>query len=436
MNVGFNVVLYIVFGFSFLKIMRERAFRSAVFLCVLYPTIAAAAGQETLKAVISVVLIALCVAFSFISDNNTNARVIHTEGRCNASIPVLIMVVTLSLYVSILALVSPASGTDYLTRKFQFFLISTAIPCVLLLVMKDELDGASTISGLLIWSSFILSLKQIYMLYDFGISNYFTAAWLPRLTEEGLNTIWLGRYLGMGLIISFQKALHDTNILRTGVVIIILVGILLTGSKAALFYSGTGVLLLLIPSLRRSFSVKKLLRGSATIVLIALASMVFLSSVNSLAFQRRFSTVSTTIPYRLWSVQEVLNSWKVSDNPLIGRGYATVGESLSGAFQREYPHNITVELLYELGLLGTILYYSFFMILLVALNREQLLIDRYFTYIILIIVFLLHAQTSGDLMSNEMPLVLVALVCGSNTMKRKTCERGTSRSKMRRYISG
>ena len=97
-----------------------------------------------------------------------------------------------------------------------------------------------------------------------------------------------------------------------------------------------------------------------------------------------------------------------------------VGVKSQDCFIRNYPHNLTIELLYDMGLIGTILYYLPFLHLLFFSfshrkypNRS----DDCVLFTILAVLFILYEQTSGDLYSNTLPYIFTA--CAANSIGKK-----------------
>jgi hypothetical protein len=316
-------------------------------------------------------------------------------------------------YIVALSIFSPAAGTDYFARKLFFFFTIIVFPCLLLLLTPGTGFDTDIISRFFVFTSLILAVKQIWLLFAFGITDYLSAQWLPRLAE-GLNPIWLARYLSLGLLVISDDCIKKVKLHRLTIIAVIILGIVLTGSKAGLFYSVFGIGLLVIKELVEQKKVFKAVRSVAVVTFALGVVFVFFSHMNPVAFERRFSFESGTIASRQILMNRVYNSWKESNTCLTGRGFATVGEPIEGTFTRSYPHNVTVELLYELGLLGMLIYYLPFVVFL--FHDRKFLSKELFPYVVLVFVFLLHAQTSGDLMANGVPFLLLAFLVGQHSV--------------------
>lgn len=416
-----DIVLFSVVIFFFIRSIKARAFSSALVIGALYPTVAEAAGQESFKTAVTLGLLIIAVVFYMLYEKDRHGCPNSVFRFGNT--PFIVSVAFLSSYTLLSAVLSPAMGTDYHFRKVFFFLLLTVVPFFMIAFTEGRAKDKQILANFIVCCSLVLAIKQVLLLLGFGISNYFSSLWLPRLSESA-NAIWLGRFLSIGVVFLFCGLLFKWSFMKLGMTVLLIISIVLTGSKAALYYTFAGMVCLLFLSplyvgdeRRRKTA---FLRRIATFLALFSVAFVLLNSMNPLAFERRFSAKSGTVYSRQTSIRTVLDDWWLSETPVIGHGLATVGLSLSGSYVRSYPHNITSEVLYELGLLGGFLYYLPFMLLLPKLKK--LLKCGCGDYLVLLMIFLLHAQTSGDLISNPIPFLILGLIVGQSFLRKEQFE--------------
>lgn len=119
--------------------------------------------------------------------------------------------------------------------------------------------------------------------------------------------------------------------------------------------------------------------------------------------QRRFSLESETIDTRQGSIGKVFNQYIASENYLFGNGLATSGFPLVHNYDKvSYPHNITIEMLYETGFVGVICYYLPLVIALILFYKERGKVKEDVAILAsVLLMFLLYAQTSGNMIGNS-----------------------------------
>ena len=106
---------------------------------------------------------------------------------------------------------------------------------------------------------------------------------------------------------------------------------------------------------------------------------------------------------------------------ILGKGLG--GFSTNGA--RAYPHNLFLELLCELGMVGTLLIIVLiFVPLLVKPNRFQLMTKSNFYALPLIVAIFIRSMMSSDLIDSI--TLITAIIVISNTQTNKLCQQSLS----------
>jgi len=405
-----NAISFVFVSCFFLLSIKKKAFKSAILISTFYPTIASASGQESFKTATTLTLLVISVV-TWLVFGKTKKNYLSDKQIINSNIKYFFLLIILTVYILVMSLFSPSIGSDYLETKLLFFLLNITIPYILIILVPGTVNELRFFMYTIISTSIVLSIKMLYSLFDYGIFVYLSAPWLPRLTSGIANPIWLGRYLSIGAVLLIFKFFKEHKLFYLLFLGTTLFAIVLTGSKAGVLCSVIGIIVVLLRNFITLKETKKIDSLLLTLSILALIMYFVFSHMNPLAFQRRFSFQSGTVTDRMHRIMTVFEDWKYGEFPFFGKGFATVGKSLSGFYVRDYPHNITIELLYELGIVGLILYYLPFVFLL--FSYKQFLNKEIFVYFILTFVFLLFAQTSGDLQANPVPFIFLALVVSS-----------------------
>lgn len=218
--------------------------------------------------------------------------------------------------------------------------------------------------------------------------------------ENSINPIWLSRYLGFVFIIMvfFWNAKGVLfNIVKYICVLMAGLYMVTSGSKGPIVGMALGFFL-------SYFNWKNIWRtiGKSIIVLVGIVGLVFALGLQKNEFlMKRFAIDEggDSFSSRETLIDKIKGNIAL-DNAILGNGTGDAGYMLTGADERMYPHNIIIELLYENGIIGFLLF-------------ALLMIDggRYIKYralskpirfwMLLFIYFLFNAMVSGDLMSNQ-----------------------------------
>ncbi|MDZ7860513.1 MAG: O-antigen ligase family protein [Candidatus Krumholzibacteriota bacterium] len=149
------------------------------------------------------------------------------------------------------------------------------------------------------------------------------------------------------------------------------------------------------------------------IILIVCAGIAVFAIFNQKAIIGRFSLESASIGFRLAGYKLTIKKMAASGKYLFGNGPASISQIVSFGYNtRWYPHNILLELLYEVGLLGMIIYFIPIFYAVGSTIKQQK------TWIFFaVVLFFLFAQTSGDLVANNFFPIYLSLYFVSRIKK-------------------
>ncbi len=221
---------------------------------------------------------------------------------------------------------------------------------------------------------------------------------VARMTIEGVNPIWLARSFVTAAMLALVLRSIKSKYLRAAVVLTMLGAVFPTGSRGPLIASLIGATIFFwhFYKSKPNFQLKLIL-ASAVIMISVLLSMPYIygtitnyisRDTNENAF---VESGRSALFSRAWS--------EYMDSPLVGQGmgnFARKGVSTAALGKRRtgnYPHNIILEVMSELGTFGLI-----FFIIALRPGRHYWRISN--IYQILFIVYLVFSMTSGNIVAN------------------------------------
>ena len=233
---------------------------------------------------------------------------------------------------------------------------------------------------------------------------------------DTFKAIATSQYIGFNLISLFffifnlRLSLLLKNIIYTGLFGIGFFIMALFGSKGP-------ILSLILAPLVYILFYKKMNIKKALVLLLAIIAissiMLFPESIVKLIpqqyqayFQSRFFNFEKYTD-RTSLVQLAISDINVR-SLLFGKGTGNYGFLYAGIDTNIYPHNIFIELLYENGILGLMLFLFFFIPLFNKPLHENS-VNTKSSLIVFILYFLVGAQTSGDLANNATLFVFLIL---------------------------
>lgn len=299
---------------------------------------------------------------------------------------------------------SPAAGSEYGVWKIRQFLVLAFIPSVLILIVgKIKGKEMEVIEKFIVFTGIITAIAVLYNAYAAGGLSLFQSDWFERQTIGEMNPIWLSRFLGLSLLVLQSPRFEKKPLLVLSMSLFLIMASLMTGSKTVLYFT---LPVILIYRFISGGITKKLVLNIVIFSGIASVVVWFINSINSQAFLNRFSLQSGTIGQRESMYQISFDAYMQGSgfNLLFGNGGGTIGASLGYGFVREYPHNLIIEILYELGLFGFLALISIVVLAVIVFIRGK----RNWLFFAFIIHFL-FSLTSGDLASNDLVFVMFAL---------------------------
>ncbi|WP_157911732.1 O-antigen ligase family protein [Alteribacter populi] len=307
---------------------------------------------------------------------------------------------------------SPAATSEYGLWKMRQFVFLAFLPAFLILIVgKLKKNEMTLIENFILFACFATSLVVLYNTFSDGGLAGLQADWFSRQSIGEMNPVWLSRFLGLGLLVLQAPRFEKRPVMVFVLSIALVITALLTGSKTVLYF--TLPIIVLYRLFNSGINKRTVLSVLALIGVVSMVAM-FLNTINSAALIQRFSLESGTIGMRETMMQSTWNAFIGSGtfNTLFGHGGGTVASSMGYGYVREYPHNLFLEVLFELGLIGFFLL-SFQTLLAILLFLKGLRNWVFFAYIL----HVLFSFTSGDLASNNLVFVFFALYLVSQREK-------------------
>jgi hypothetical protein len=298
--------------------------------------------------------------------------------KCNISYGVSknsILIIVFTVWFAISSVISVSEV--YSKNKLFYFIYNTIIPILVikisLILYKPRVIGENVIVKYAIYSS-IISVLFLFFLGESSQSG--------RVSVSGVeNPIWVSRFFGMLFVIIFiTSRWTKSNMLILFVSLFSCVlGLFISGSRTPIL----AVMLVVAINLAKN---KGLIYILPVFVFGAVLFVFGVSYSDNYIFDLDFYSLYHRFDY-------IKNTFGVSWNPIIGAGLGSFGVYFLGEDVVFYPHNLLVEVFFELGLLGLIII-SFMVMLFVRGFKGSL-----FEY--LCIYFFILSMTSGDIPGNN-----------------------------------
>jgi O-antigen ligase len=337
---------------------------------------------------------------------------------------------TLVLVASGFYTVSPEYGWMKIGRFIVFLLPMCLTPFIIFKESEDSRKLMRIFIIVIISVAGILMIRLIYISLTGGLLGY-----LVRVTITGANPISIARYLAMGGALSFAALLRQSRsnikVIQVLALIIILLGIISTGSRGPLFSLFFGALTFAIIFEQRNF--KKIFLFLLGSMLVVAALIYFLPENLTYRFSqitsgeyvltqtgvRRYSTIASR--YNFWILG--ISTWVSSiKNIFIGLGAGGYSSLFIWRDFRWYPHNIFVEILAELGIVGFSLLalFLYFSARFLINNRKYYIPGSATPYwICVLLVTFFNSLFSGDINDNRVFFMLLSVSIASSLMDYK-----------------
>ncbi|MFD3446621.1 O-antigen ligase family protein [Microbacteriaceae bacterium 4G12] len=332
------------------------------------------------------------------------------------------LAIYLLLTVLIVFSVFYSSSNVYAMDKTLRFITFTAwafIGPFFIVKTKEELNR------FILYSIFISSIMSYFAIKD--LKSLLGNEYIGFVSLNGGSYLSLGRVCGMAILLLILFYIVEEKSLIIKVIAFIgilfnLVALLASGSRMPLVALICMIIYITISSIRikRKIYIRK---GFKLFFSVIVVSILVLSV---LAKNGMFDTIIYRFEVLLHesgggvSAQGRTERYKVAidlfeENPIMGNGIGGFGYTYNGSDTRGYPHNIFLELMAELGVLGGLV----FLLLLIKCIKPYFLAGskRNHTQYALFIIFLfyfLNANVSGDLNDNRVMFCFLSLLAISN----------------------
>jgi len=265
--------------------------------------------------------------------------------------------------------------------------------------------------------------------------------------QGAFSAIWglylsLSEYLGLVVILFMTKRGEAVFSRRTdGIIVVIVVLIMaLLGARGPVIFALIVYVLYYLNSIRViKFTVKKKTvwwMGMGTILLLAVIFLMtrfevtatllnrsvyrFASLVNSVLFQE---TQSGPAHIRIILIQQAIDGiFQNVSSFIFGYGIGSFGIITTGFDIRLYPHNMILEIWFELGLIGLALFMTWIAFVLLKLRQMP---NRFISYWLLLYIFL-NLMKSSSLIDIRTEFAIFALFSVQNFLTKKEIEPATA----------
>ncbi len=304
-------------------------------------------------------------------------------------------------------LISPAAGYKYFNSKIILSLAQIYVPTIIILLINNIKEGELKFIKYFIFNTTILFGIWILIIFIPQRNLILEGNFFARLSMGSANPNWIARFMSIGFLILFSKdVVPKRKILKFFLLIFILFSMILTGSKIVIFFTLPMAMIYAISLAYKDKDTKKIMPGLLSFVgIIVVLTVIFFAIFNAEAIGRRFGLKSRTVGIRLANYYVTLKDFFSRGNYFLGNGVGSTSQIVSFSYDiRWYPHNIFIEILYELGLAGLILY---FLPLIYGFYRS---ISKRKNWVFFVLVlYFLFAQTSGDITGNNYIPIFLAL---------------------------
>lgn len=256
-------------------------------------------------------------------------------------------------------------------------------------------------------------------------ANYAMAETTARATFLGGNPLSIATITGLGLVILFFDVILPEKRMAIRICCLLLIGLLFF----ALIFSGSrgpfiGVLIIWILTLiiyfKKLFKVTFPLMAALFIIIISLA-FIFLPKFNVARIGGIFQ--SSHQIERAYSSRAEMVAWtvkRIQEKILFGHGTGSFPVDRNGKDERYYPHNIFLEVAYELGISGTVVLLIFLGLIFGKYCKIKKILKKsgderdpgeLHNKILMIFLFLLiQALKSGDINDNRIMFMAAGMM--------------------------
>lgn len=247
---------------------------------------------------------------------------------------------------------------------------------------------------------------------DFSSYHRFISVW-------GSNYLTFGRVAGLAATIVLTMFLLNGKRAKLSVLVIgvFIFGIVMSGGRMPLISFAVALFVFTAGSIKLRLHDGKLYisKGLKYLVIAGIAFFIILPYTNyteNITFKRL--TLLTSEESRGASVDARTDRFSaaiemIKEKPFLGAGIGAFPIYFDGKDERSYPHNIALEILSELGIVGLIIFSTLIFLCLNSIRRTD---NPYKTVILSGALFLfLNANVTGDFNDNRIFISFLALMC-------------------------
>lgn len=370
--------------------------------------------SSVFKSIFENTLVDLTFLFFVLSLMSAIVRLLKEPNILKISILPVAIYFTLATLMIVSLLYTP--GNVYATEKTVRFLTLTAWSFLgVFFLIKDKSSLVKFIRGLLFYGV----LTVIYVVYDYSISP----EQYDRLGVNGDNVLGLGRLAGITVLIITVLYFYEKNKISKRIVAAIgfclaVFVLLMTGSRMPLISCLISLSMLFPISIKakrkRGFMISKKIFPFLFFMFAAIIAMIpmYLNGMFNSMFYRLSLLFGSDSYYagRDDNYGTSLDMW--SDSPILGKGVGSFPIYHFGMDIRGHSHNIFMETLSELGILGMICVVSLIGISVAIILKTFVTNGLNYAQITVAMLFLfnfLNANTTGDFNDNRMLFSFIAL---------------------------
>lgn len=290
---------------------------------------------------------------------------------------------------------------NYGTKKTILFIFSNFIYFIIPFVINFDLKKLSKFYNYLLYINFLI----IFLMVLYNKNNLSLITINSRISLFNINPIWLARILGQTVIILFFLKVKINKYIKVLIIGFILILMIFTGSKGPVLSLFVSIFLILVRTTKKLLTLNNIMKFIIfiTILFLFINYIVLMIFPNNYLIQRflRISPENSVSLTRMDYFSIAIKNF--IKKPLIGFGTGSYGFLFAHKDVRSYPHNIILEIMVELGMIGLILITPLFLNSLIKINNILKIYSRNDTLkatYCLYIFYLINSMFTGDIILN------------------------------------
>lgn len=339
------------------------------------------------------------------------------------NIEVLLPIISIIIvYVILLISYIITPSEIYSTEKILKFTIITVPTIVFSLLLFDNRQSLYRFFISLAIISVILSLLSLPSIFQRGSSLSF-------IGFNGGNYQGLARLNGVGLIILVFFFLTEAKTIKSKVIslisaLLVVFVLFASGSRMPIVAFSIAGIYLLSKSIFLRRGVVYIRKGIKLVLLLLVLALAMLPVIIKKGFFEtiiyRFAVLFTEDQGGTSSSGRIdrfsVAHEMISESPFIGKGLGSFPMYFNGNDLPDYPHNMIIEIIAEIGIIGLLAFSTFFLISYLRAKKFNHAKNRVtptlgMVTIGLFVYYLANAMVSGDINSNRVLYVFMSIMC-------------------------